>query len=181
MLPGMSRIAVFGSSQSIPGDENYEAAQKLGRLLAQREHAVINGGYGGLMEAVSAGAAGAGGEVIGVTVPRVFPGRSGANAFLTAEHQAPDLIGRIRMMLEMADAAVALTGSIGTLTELVMAWNLNYVTQFSTNQPIPLVAVGEPWLELVPLLAEKVGTDGDLVACVETVDAAVAYLDLRIP
>ena len=37
------------------------------------------------MEAVSAGAAGVGARVIGVTAPSLFPTRSGGNRFLTEE------------------------------------------------------------------------------------------------
>lgn len=177
----MSRISVFGSSQSEPGDDDYENAVRLGGLLAERGHTVINGGYGGLMEAVSAGAAGAGGEVIGVTAPTVFPGRSGANRYLTSEQPAPDLVRRIGTMLDISDAAIALPGSLGTLTELVMTWNVNFVAQFSGKTPIPLIAVGSPWSDLVPLLTKGVSTNGDLVTCVSSVEAAVALIDARMP
>jgi uncharacterized protein (TIGR00730 family) len=173
-------VSVFGSSQTGPEDPHYLDARRLGRLLASRGYAVVNGGYGGLMEAVSAGAAAAGGEVIGVTAPQVFPGRSGANQYLTVELPATDLISRIGKMLEISDAAIALTGSIGTLTELVMTWNLNYVAPFSGRRPIPLIAVGEPWTGLIPLLTERVSTNGDLVTLVDDIDAAIARLDEHV-
>jgi len=174
-------VSVFGSSQSKPGDLDYENAVALGHLLAQRGYAVINGGYGGLMEAVSAGAAESGGEVIGVTAPSVFPGRSRANEFLTAERPAPNLVSRIGTMLEMSDAAIALPGSLGTLTELIVTWNLNFVAQFSGAAPIPLITVGSQWSDLVPLLTDQVSTDGDLVTCVDSIEEAVQRLDVQIP
>ena len=177
----MTHVSVFGSSQSKPGDTEYQDALDLGELLARRGHVVVNGGYAGLMEAVSAGAAAAGGEVIGVTVPTVFPGRTGANDHLTSEIPAPDLIERIRTMISISDAAIALPGSLGTLTELVMTWNVNYVARFSGEKPMPLIAVGSPWSELVPLLAGGVATDGGLVTCVESVEEAIGHLDSQIP
>lgn len=177
----MAHVSVFGSSQSKPGDADYQNAMDLGELLARRGHAVVNGGYAGLMEAVSAGAAAAGGEVIGVTVPTVFPGRVGANDHLTTEIQAPDLIDRIRTMISISDAAIALPGSLGTLTELVMTWNVNYVARFSGEQPMPLIAVGSPWSELIPLLAGGIATDGELVTCVDSVEEAISQLDRRMP
>ena len=67
-------IAVFGSSEPREGEPSYEQARLLGRLLAQRGYAVINGGYGGVMEAVSRGASEAGGLAIGVACD-VFAGR----------------------------------------------------------------------------------------------------------
>lgn len=176
-----THVCVFGSSQSKPGDTDYRDAVDLGAMLASRGHVVVNGGYAGLMEAVSEGAAAAGGEVVGVTVPTVFPGRVGANVHITTEIAAPDLINRIRTMIEMSDAAIALPGSLGTLTELVMTWNLNYVAQFSGGKSIPLIAVGSPWSELVPLLADGVSTDVRLVTCVGSIAAAVEHLDGQMP
>jgi hypothetical protein len=173
-------VSVFGSSQSRPGDPDYEEAVRLGGLLADHGCAVINGGYGGLMEAVSAGAAAGGGRVIGVTAPAVFPGRSSANPYLTDERRAPDLVSRIGMMLDLSDAAITLPGSIGTLTELLMTWNVNYVASFSGKDPIPLITVGPQWAELVPLLTERVSTNGALVTCLDTVEAAVDHLVKRL-
>ena len=61
------KISVFGGSQTKEGDTAYVEARELGRLLAERGHTVLTGGYIGVMEAVSRGAREAGGHVIGVT------------------------------------------------------------------------------------------------------------------
>lgn len=156
-------------------------AVDLGGRLALRGHTVVNGGYGGLMEAVSVGAAAAGGEVVGVTAPTVFPGRVGANSHITSERPAPDLVSRIGMMLDISDAAIALPGSIGTLTELILTWNVSFVARFSGRPPIPLITVGDTWAELVPFLAERMSTDRGLVTCVHSAAAAVAALDEQMP
>ena len=174
-------VSVFGASQTQPGEVDYEMAVELGGMLAHRGHAVVNGGYGGLMEAVSKGAATAGGEVVGVTVPTVFPGRSAANDHITSERPAPDLVSRIGTMLDISDAAIALPGSIGTLAELILTWNVSFVARFSARPPIPLITVGEVWAELVPLIAERMSTDGGLVTCVDSAAAAVAVLDEQMP
>ena len=84
-------VAVFGSSTSQPGDADYEDAVRLGHGLASAGYAVTNGGYAGLMEAVSRGAAEANGSIIGVTVPSLFPNRSGANGYVTNEVVASSL------------------------------------------------------------------------------------------
>ena len=60
-------VAVFGSSAPVPDSEEYEEARRLGAELAEAGFVVATGGYGGTMAAVSQGAAGAGGHVIGVT------------------------------------------------------------------------------------------------------------------
>ena len=75
-------VVVFGSSQTVPGSAEWNDAEHVGRRLAESSIAVITGGYGGTMEAVSKGASAARGHVIGITAPSVFPGRQGANPFV---------------------------------------------------------------------------------------------------
>jgi len=169
-------VAVIGASQARPEDPDYQDGVRLGRLLAEAGCTVASGGYGGLMEAVSAGAAEVGGRVIGVTAPTVFPGRSGANLHVTDERPAVTITERIQDLLTLADAVVALPGSLGTLTELAVAWNIAYVAPFSGGRPKPIVAVGPIWGELVPLLAERLATNGKLVQCVGTVEEAAAQV-----
>ena len=55
------RVTVFGGSNPIPGDPNYEDALKLGKFLGASGYAVLTGGYIGTMEAVSKGTAQGGG------------------------------------------------------------------------------------------------------------------------
>lgn len=166
-------IAVFGSSGTQPGDGRYEEAERCGRLLGEAGCAVVTGGYGGSMEAVSRGAAAAQAHVVGVTAPDIFASRSSANEFVVEEVAAPTLAKRIDLMMEMASGTISLHGSIGTLTELMVAWNIAHVSRFSTRRPKPVVAVGERWQKLVPHLAEHLSADGSLVSWVETVDEAV--------
>lgn len=169
-------VAVIGASQTRPGQPDYAEGIRLGRLLAEAGCTVATGGYAGLMEAVSAGAAQVGGEVVGVTAPTVFPERSGANRHVTHERPAFSLTERIHDMLTIADAVIALPGSLGTLTELVMAWNIAFVAPFSGQPSNPVVTVGPNWAEIVPILTERVATNGDLVRCVDTVDEAAALV-----
>ena len=178
-------VAVIGASKTRPEDPDYDDAMRLGRLLAEAGYAIASGGYGGLMEAVSAGAAEVSGRVIGITAPAVFPGRPGANRYVTEEREAATLTERIHDLLTISDGVVALPGSLGTLTELVVAWNLAFVAPFSSHRPGPIVAVGPIWAELVPLLTQRLTTNGDLVQCVATVEDAVAavrpHLDSHSP
>ena len=165
-------VAVFGSSNVRPESPEYDDAELLGRLLAKAGFAVATGGYHGVMEAVSKGAGDSGGQVIGVTAPPVFPGRAGVNGYVTREMPASSLTHRIDTLIDIADAFVVLPGSIGTLTELMVAWNSAFVTQFSEALPKPIVAVGEQWKETVPRLARELDTDSSYVSCVGTVEEA---------
>jgi hypothetical protein len=172
----MKVVAVFGASSPRPGEPSYDVGVRCGKLLAEAGYAVATGGYAGLMEAVSLGARQAGGRVIGVTVPDVFPHRSGGNEHLTEEMCAATLLERIHEMVEASIASIALPGSLGTATELLVAWNLAYVARFANAEPKPVIAVGNQWQHLVPLLTEELDTDGSLVTLVDTVGEAVAAI-----
>ena len=172
-------VAVVGASQTQPGELDYQDGIRLGRRLAAAGWTVATGGYGGLMEAVSTGAADVGGRVIGVTAPAVFPARSGANQHVTDERRAATITERIHELLTAADAVIALPGSLGTFTELIVAWNVAFVAPFSGSDPKPIVAVGPTWGELVPMLARRLATSGDLVRCVDTVDEAAEFVTER--
>jgi uncharacterized protein (TIGR00730 family) len=173
-------VAVFGASSSAPGDEYYAAGVTCGRLLAEAGFTVATGGYAGLMEAVSKGAAAAGGHVIGVTVPRVFPDRPGANPHVVEERRAESLTERIHELTAVSNASIALHGSIGTAAELLVAWNLAYVARFAGLEPHPVVAVGPRWRHLVATLTTTLETDADLVTCVDDVAEAVAAVARRL-
>ena len=167
-------IAVFGGSAPAPGEQDYEDGVLAGKLLAEAGFGVVTGGYGGLMEAVSSGARTAGGRVVGVTAPTLFPDRSSPNQHLTEERTAGGLLERIGELTELSAASITLPGSIGTLTELTAAWNLAFVSRYSGTVPKPIVTVGERWRRVVRDLTEILDTDGSLVTCTETVPAAVA-------
>ena len=179
-LPDQSIISVFGASSALPGDAEYAIGVETGRLLAAQRLAVATGGYGGIMEAVCRGAAEAGGTTIGVTVPSVFPGRTGANEWVQIELIAKSLVHRLEMLTEIASGFVALPGSLGTLAELVLAWNLAFVAPFSETDPPPVVAVGKPWDTVVPDLVERLDTDGDTIVIAETPGEAVARISMML-
>lgn len=167
-------VAVFGSSQTQPHEPDYTAAVRCGRLLAESGFRVATGGYGGLMEAVSRGAADAGGTVIAVTAPELFPNRVGANQWAHIERPQPTLPRRIGQLLDSSIATIALPGSIGTLTELIVAWNASFIESLTQRRPRPVIAVGAQWSSLVAHIAAEVQGSVELVTRVDDVDAAVA-------
>lgn len=169
----MPIVAVFGASTVEPGSALWIDGHRCGRLLAEAGCEVATGGYGGLMHAVSEGASEAGGVVYGMTAPRAFPHRSGPNPFVTHERPAATLGSRIVDLVEIADASIALPGSIGTATELIVAWNYAFVARYAGTAPKPVIAVGSPWIEILPTLSAALDTDGGLVAVVDDVDDAV--------
>jgi hypothetical protein len=137
---------------------------------------VVTGGYGGTMEAVSLGAAGAGGRVIGVTAPTLFPNRDGANPYVDELIEASSLAQRIDMMIGKADATLSLAGSLGTATELLMAWNINHIRRRSGHRLLPSAAVGEPWKKVADALVLLIGAEIDGIYWANGVDDGVEWI-----
>jgi uncharacterized protein (TIGR00730 family) len=143
-------VAVFGSSEPRPGEAAYETARQLGAAFASRGLAVVNGGYGGVMEAASRGAREAGGRVIGVTTS-LFAGRGTGNAWLSETVCEPDLFLRTRTLVARAGGFVVLPGKSGTLAELAFLWALHRAGELG---PRPIVLLGEGWRRLLGSLRE---------------------------
>ena len=136
-------ISVFGGSQPKEGSPAYQEAYELGHLLAEAGHTVLTGGYIGTMEAVSRGAAEAGGHVIGVTCAEIERWRPvKANGWVKEEWRRETLMERLQALVERCDAAIALPGGPGTLTEIALTWNLIIV---HAMPPKLLILVGEGW------------------------------------
>lgn len=133
-------VAVFGSSTLRLEEPGWALAEELGRRLAEAGAGVVNGGYGGAMEAVSRGARAAGGRVVGVTVA-LFPQRT-PNPYLSEERPTRTLMERLHHLMR-ADAFVALDGSLGTVTEFFLVWNHIFLDRAHG----PLVCLGESWRE----------------------------------
>jgi hypothetical protein len=137
------KVSVFGGSQPREDSLAYAEAHGLGEALARRGHTVLTGGYMGTMEAVSRGAAAAGGHVIGVTCDEIgrYHGRS-ANPWVQEERRCRTLLERLRELIEGSDAAIALPGGPGTLAEIALTWNLMIVGSLARR---PLILVGGGW------------------------------------
>jgi uncharacterized protein (TIGR00725 family) len=112
-------IGVIGASQ--PSTEGLRMAEVVGREIATRGAVLVCGGLGGVMEAASKGAAGAGGDVMGV-LPG--PDKSSANPYVTLA--VPTNMGHARNVIiaHTADALIAVEGEYGTLSEAAIALKL---------------------------------------------------------
>jgi len=122
-------------------------AQALGRLLAERGHVVLTGGYVGTMEAISRGAFEAGGHVIGVTCEDIERWRALApNPWVKEEWRRITLIERLQALVEGCDAALALPGGPGTLTEISLTWNLMIIGSLRRR---PLILIGGGWQTVI--------------------------------
>jgi uncharacterized protein (TIGR00725 family) len=131
-------VAVLGSSLPTPGEETYELAREVGRLLSRHGLRLVCGGYGGVMEAACRGAAGAGGKPVGV----VLEGRGQPNRWVAERVAARDLSERLRILRDRPDAWIFLPRGLGTMLEL--CWIAESIVKGDARAR-PLVFVGEYW------------------------------------
>lgn len=119
-------IAVYCASSASLSPEYYEAARQTGRLIAENGAAVVNGGGKmGLMAATSDGALAAGGTVTGV-IPKFMTDNGWHHTGLSRLEIVESMHHRKKLMADMATAAIALPGGIGTFEELteIITWRL---------------------------------------------------------
>ena len=170
-------IAVFGSSTTQQGEPGYRLAYDLGRELSRAGASVMTGGYSGAMEACSKGAREQGGHVVGVTVD-LFESRSPMNRWVVERVHTSHLYARLEQMIERASGYVVLPGSIGTLTELFLAWTLVSV---GGRAPAPLVLLGDHWTELLAALRYDGGVPQRLFEFVQVATTAEAAARMAVP
>jgi len=176
------KITVFGGSQPKEGDSAYAEAYALGKMLAERGHAVMTGGYIGTMEATSRGAFEAGGHVIGVTCDEIERWRPvKPNQWVAEECRRKTLIERMQVLIQDCDAAIALPGGIGTLTEIALMLNLMAVESMHRR---PLVLVGNGWQSVFDQFSTQfdvyiAGKLRELVQYTEDVETAVKMIETK--
>jgi uncharacterized protein (TIGR00730 family) len=94
----------------------------VGRLIAERDVAVVyGGGRVGLMGALADAALAAGGQVIGV-IPEMLIAREVGHSGLSELHVVRTMAERKELMGELSDGFLSLPGGTGTMDELFEAW-----------------------------------------------------------
>lgn len=151
-------VAVFGSSDPTEGSDEYTLAMESGNILAKLGYTVVNGGYGGTMEASARGAKQADGKTIGV-ICRLW--KSQPNKYIDTTIQTHNLFGRIEKLIELGTGGfLVLPGATGTLAELALAWELMFKKLMLCR---PLVCLGEFWQPLIGIMDRARPTGKDFV------------------
>lgn len=116
-------VSVIGGSEVSSSVE--AEAEALGRGLVEAGYRVANGGRGGVMAAVSRGARSAAvyreGDVLGI-LPGLDPDE--ANPWVDIAVPTGLNLARNVVLVNLADAVVAVGGGSGTLSEMALAWQL---------------------------------------------------------
>ncbi|MEN3284873.1 MAG: hypothetical protein V7607_6013 [Solirubrobacteraceae bacterium] len=123
-MPALSSVCVFCGSNGGADPAYVAAAEAVGAGLAQRGIRIVyGGGRVGLMGALADSARAAGGEVVGV-MPQALVDREIGHTGIDDLRVVDTMHERKALMVELADAFIALPGGIGTLEELfeVYTW-----------------------------------------------------------
>lgn len=170
-------IAVFGSARVQPEDPVYAQTMEVGAALARAGYIVMTGGYAGLMEAASKGAAEAGGIVHGVTVDQLEAiGESAPNRWLTQEFRYPNLRARLDHLIDRANAYVTMPGGVGTAQEFIEVWQLMRLGDIERH---PLYTYGDFWTPFIDQLFQSAYVserDTAYITNVQTTDELVVGL-----
>lgn len=169
-------ISLFGSARTQPQDPMYQAAEQIGRMLAQEGYAVVTGGGPGAMEAANKGAAEAGGVSVGLAIE--LPHETGMNPWVNFGINFRYFFIRKVMFLKYAQGFVVMPGGFGTLDELFEALTL---VQTGKVAYFPIVLFGSQyWTGQLAWLEDQVWGDGyigdsdlKLLSITDEVDEAV--------
>ena len=133
-------VCVYSASSTKIASVYFEAAEKLGSLLAKQHIRLINGaGSIGLMRSVADAVLENGGEVTGV-IPHFMVEQNWHHTGLTELIEVTSMHERKQKMANLSDGIIALPGGCGTLEELleIITWKqlglyLNPIIILSVN------------------------------------------------
>jgi uncharacterized protein (TIGR00730 family) len=154
--PKFSLCVYCGSS---PGarPEYTQVAQAVGEwIAAEGGQLVYGGGRNGLMGTVADACLAAGASVVGI-IPEALKAREWAHTGCTELHVVDTMATRKTMMIERADAFLALPGGIGTWEELFEVWALSALDYI--QKPLGLLNTAGYYDPLLAML-ERSRTEG---------------------
>ena len=164
-------VTVFGSARTSPDDPQYAAAERVGKLLAERGFAVITGAGPGIMEAANKGAKLAGGRSIGCNIE--LPFEQGSNPYVDFVVNFRYFFVRKTMFIKYSSAFLIFPGGFGTLDEMFEAVTLIQTGKISQ---FPVILFGTHyWAGLLRWLRARVASEqkispGDLDLLIVTDD-----------
>ena len=140
------QIAVIGAGDA--SARLIDDAEKAGRIIAERGAVLICGGFGGVMEAACRGAK----SMPGSTTVGIIPGETGENGYVDIVIRSSMGHARNAILVNSADAVIAVGGGYGTLSEIALAlkcgkpvygyltWKIEGVTEcFSIDEVIEAI------------------------------------------
>jgi len=176
--PCPKNVVVFGSRGAQAGSKEYQFALDVGKLFAEEGYTVITGGYNGIMMAASQGGSEKKGTVRGVISPPVFQQRDVfGNKYLTEISIARSLPERLSRLALFSENFVVCPGTIGTVSELLLAWNMAALKPLSGAVSPRIFILRHPWEEAINQLHKTLKIYDSDMKLLTFVDSAEEVLE----
>ncbi len=134
------KATFFGGAVNDTTTPEYKDSIEIGKILAKYNYEIKNGGYRGLMEAVSLGASSIENSIITGHTVKSFGSIKG-NKYLTNTIVCEDIYERLKYLIEDTDIFLVQRGGIGTLSELFLVLD---ITRKMKNKPL-VILYGNIW------------------------------------
>ena len=180
------RICVYASSSTRTSDRFMAAGRRLGSLIAERGHTLVNGGgKAGGMGALNEGCRSKGGKIVCVIHERfVVDGQEFEGAEERVVAGGDDLGERKRLLVANCDALVVMPGGVGTLDEMWEAAALQQLG-FKSSRPVVLVNI-DGYYDATLAQLQRAHDEGltskppaTILHSVPDVDAALAWCETQ--
>lgn len=145
------RVGIFGSARIKKRDKNYNQVYSLAKILGEKGIDVVTGGGPGTMKAANsghkAGATNMHSHSIGLSIKLLKEQKS--NNSIDIEKRFSRFSRRLDNFMLLSKAVVVAPGGVGTMLELLYAWQLVQVKNVCN---IPIILMGGQWKELIKWL-----------------------------
>ena len=150
----IKNICVYCASSPQIAPVYFEAAERLGYLLAERQINLIDGaGKVGLMGCLNDAVLAAGGTVTGV-IPRFMVEQGWHHTGLTRLVETETMHERKGLMAKMSDAVIALPGGCGTMEELMEIITWKQLGLY--DKPVVILNTGAFYTPLIEMLEQAI-------------------------
>lgn len=148
------RVTIFGSARAKMGDKDYRQIKTLAKMLGKEGIEIVTGGGPGLMLAASKGHReglrsykGKKVHTIGLNIKLPFEQKT--NKAVNVSKEFKTFSARLDNFMLLSNVIVVGPGGVGTLLELLYAWQLVQVEQICN---IPIILLGDIWPPLIKWL-----------------------------
>ena len=178
------RVSIFGSARIKKNTNEYNQVYELAKKLAQNKADIVTGGGPGLMEAANVGAKEGSPDSKSFGLHIDLPFETTPNDHLDVTFHHKKFSSRLDEFMRISHAVVVTPGGIGTILELMYAWQLIQVDHIT---PRPIILLGDMWNGLInwmkdePLKRNLINeTDFDNITTVQNINEVILILEPHI-
>ena len=178
------RVSVFGSARIKKNTDEYIQVYELAKKLAQNKADIVTGGGPGLMEAANVGAKEGSPDSKSFGLHIDLPFETTPNEHLDVTFHHKKFSSRLDEFMRISNAVIVTPGGIGTILELMYAWQLIQVDHIT---PRPIILLGDMWNGLInwmkdePLKRSLINeADFDNITTVQNINEVIPILEPHI-